>query len=274
MQNLIIANVSIRQFDGLYSLNDLRDAAVESGITKDIRPNEWLSLEQTKGLAEILITEKPGNKPIDSRAGRYGGTYVAKELVYAYAMWISPKFNLKVIRAFDSIATGAASLGITTDELLARLGGVMKSVSTKQHEEFERRMLAQFEERLSAVQEDLDSRVNAVIAMQQIGVRHGVTAGQVWSRHGLPKLKNGPQMLSRLLIKEKCAIEGGGRAEIGGKTAKLFDPDKSDAMMKYKLLANCQRYVQERESQIAINFEHHRKTEAKIKEIVTSMAGL
>lgn len=269
MQNLTISNVSIRQFDGLYSLNDLHQAA---GGEEAQRPNQFIRLDQTKALAAEIETAQMC--AVKTKEGRNGGTYVAKELVYAYAMWISPKFHVKVIRVFDSIATGAASIGLTTDELLTRLGGVMKSVSTKQHEEFERRMLAQFEERLSAVQEDLDSRVNAVIAKQQIGVRHGVTAGQVWDRHGLPKLKNGPQMLSRLLIKEKCAIEGGGRAEIGGKTAKLFDPDKADAMMKYSLLSHCLRYIQERESQTTLNFEHARKTEAKIKEIVAALDGL
>lgn len=103
---LDICNTQIRRdHAGRYCLNDLHKAAIASGVTKDIRPNEWLSLEQTGNLAEVLITEKPGNTPIESKAGRYGGTYVCKELVYAYAMWISAAFHLKVIRAFDALVS-------------------------------------------------------------------------------------------------------------------------------------------------------------------------
>lgn len=120
--NLTICNTTIdKDSEGRFRINDIHEAALASGVTKDIRPNEWMALDQTNGLIEILITENPGSKPTSSKAGRYGGTYVVKELVYAHAMWISAKFHLHVIRAFDALVTGKAQPATDNSRLAAEL---------------------------------------------------------------------------------------------------------------------------------------------------------
>ena len=100
--SLSIAGIGIRQdAQGRYCLNDLHKAA---GGEDRHGPSYWTETQQTKDLvAEIFNSRNSGNYPIESSAGRYGGTFVCKELVYAYAMWISAKFHLQVIRAYDAL---------------------------------------------------------------------------------------------------------------------------------------------------------------------------
>lgn len=93
MNAISVANVAIRQFDNLYSLNDLHKAA---GGENRHKPSLWANNNQTLDL--ISEIEKAGIPAIQKKQGL--GTFVSKELVVHYGMWISPAFSLKVIRAF------------------------------------------------------------------------------------------------------------------------------------------------------------------------------
>ncbi|PHM57023.1 KilA-N domain-containing protein [Xenorhabdus sp. KK7.4] len=102
---IIISDITIHQDShGRYSLNDLHTA---SGGEQKNKPVHWLDTQQTNDLIEEI--SKVGFstfEPVFIKKGRYGGTYVCKELVYSYAMWISAAFALKVIRAYDALVTG------------------------------------------------------------------------------------------------------------------------------------------------------------------------
>ncbi len=91
--------------EGRYCLNDLHRA---SGGNPSHAPGQWLRNKQTQDLvAEMTDVQISTSPPIASIRGGDGaqGTFVAKELVYAYAMWISPAFHLRVIRAYDAMLT-------------------------------------------------------------------------------------------------------------------------------------------------------------------------
>lgn len=97
---LTVAGTAVRQFNGLYSLNDLHKA---SGGEAKHEPNQFSRLDQTQALiAEIKSADM--RNCIETRRGNNGGTYACKELVIAYAAWISAAFHLKVIRVFLSVA--------------------------------------------------------------------------------------------------------------------------------------------------------------------------
>ncbi|WP_118777662.1 KilA-N domain-containing protein [Neisseria lactamica] len=104
-----ISNVAIRQSSSqLFNLNDLYKA---SGSNPTHQPSNWLRNQQTKGL--IAEIEAEGGKACEViNGGKNRGTYACKELVYAYATWISAKFFLLVIRTFDRVANNRLSDGI------------------------------------------------------------------------------------------------------------------------------------------------------------------
>lgn len=95
MTAIVIDTITIRQdSEGRFCLNDLHKAA---GGEPKHRPGEWLKSGPTSQL--ISEIESANVIAVSTVMGRNGGTFVCKELVYAYAMWISPQFHLKVIRA-------------------------------------------------------------------------------------------------------------------------------------------------------------------------------
>lgn len=126
MNSLILGTSEIRQLDGLYSLNDLHKAA--GGATKT-RPTFFMRLEQTQAL--IAEIGKCADSHISHKItrGSQGGTYVCKELVYAYANWISPAFYLKMIRAFDALHAPAA---LPAPEKVSR--SLRQAINRKAHE--------------------------------------------------------------------------------------------------------------------------------------------
>jgi hypothetical protein len=128
---LTIGNTTVRQNQqGLYSLADLHKAA---GGNKKHKPGNWLRSDRSKRLIETLNAESaaqiraallaesqqatsqsapqirgalfPAVEVVESGAYAQRGTWVCLELVYDYAMWVSPEFELRIIRAFHAMMT-------------------------------------------------------------------------------------------------------------------------------------------------------------------------
>ena len=125
MNAITIFSTSIRlDTQGRFCLNDLHRAA---GGSRKHGPALWLTNLQTQALIDEIVQSKTdtGNPVSVVKGGIQQGTYVCRELVYAYAMWISAKFHLAVIRAFDDMGEAWFAIlrhqaGCTMHRALAR----------------------------------------------------------------------------------------------------------------------------------------------------------
>lgn len=105
LASFAVGEITVRQHNGLFSLNDLHQAA---GAESKHQPALFLRLDSTQALIEELKAE---NLPtVETKRGAGGGTYVARELVIAYGAWVNAAFHLKVIRVFLAVAAPQSEL--------------------------------------------------------------------------------------------------------------------------------------------------------------------
>ena len=113
MSNLTILKTSIRSYENLFSLNDLH---IASGGLEKHRPSLFARNEQTKELIKEIENERSTKTIFALKTIRGGsdiskqGTWACEELVLSYAMWISPKFHLIVLRAFLNLHKNQTAL--------------------------------------------------------------------------------------------------------------------------------------------------------------------
>lgn len=95
---------------GRYNLNVLRKAA---GNLRRHEVRNWLNNQSTQDLCDEYSTTGNSVVPLVSvNGGRNRGTYAIKELVFAYASWISSEFHKAVLDSFTAAVSGDGRLAV------------------------------------------------------------------------------------------------------------------------------------------------------------------
>lgn len=107
--------------NGWYNLNTLRKAA---GNQRRHEVNNWIGQANTLDLIEkISITGKPVYESRRGSERNGGGTWACRDLIFAYAEWISAEFHKAVLETFSSAVDGDAIKAVETAQSVARVDG-------------------------------------------------------------------------------------------------------------------------------------------------------
>ena len=180
----VIAGIEIStDSEGRFNLNALHRAHLElsPGLHRNSKqPADWLKLEGTKELiGEISNSEDLRFKPVDSRSGRYGGTFAHELLAISYAGWISPAFQLQVNQVFLDFRTGKLqSVKMPTPKEFAEL--LLESAIKNEELEAANQVLALENTRQAEKIDNLENFFRAGMTITAFGkMLNGVNCSQI-----------------------------------------------------------------------------------------------
>ncbi|MEG1031619.1 MAG: KilA-N domain-containing protein [Acinetobacter sp.] len=148
-QDYISLTDMVRAKDGEFAIADWlrnRNTLEFIGVWEELNnPNfnygEFAIIKNQAGLngykvsAKELI-EKANIVSIQSRAGRYGGTFAHKDIAFEFGMWISPQFKLYLIREFQRLKEQEAqvnSIEWQVNRELAKVNYRIQTDAIKEH---------------------------------------------------------------------------------------------------------------------------------------------
>ena len=105
----------------------------------DFKSIEFDAIKNASGTNRFILTakewiERTGAIGIIAKSGRYGGTYAYKDIAYHFGMWLSPEFNLLVVKEFQRLKEEEQkALGWSAKRELAKINYHIHTDAIKEH---------------------------------------------------------------------------------------------------------------------------------------------
>ncbi|MDR2555350.1 MAG: KilA-N domain-containing protein [Fibromonadaceae bacterium] len=111
----------------------------ESLFNPDFNYTEFGTIRNMAGSNNFVLSvkqwiEKTGAIGITAKAGRYGGTYAHKDIAFHFGMWISPRFQLLLVKEFQRLKEAEQKLlGWSAKRELAKINYHIHTDAVKQN---------------------------------------------------------------------------------------------------------------------------------------------
>lgn len=225
----------------MLSLTDMWRSA---GEDPSKRPYEWSRKEGSPFIEAVSLSlNTPVERIYKAGRGKGGATHAHWQIALAYAKYLSPEFHMwcnQVVRERMEGHVVSSALPADVLDQIERSFGIS-------------RMLAHKVTGIEGTVRDLATIVASIIPLiqpqQPVIIVHGKTAGEIWNSNNLPKLKNAPTWLGNRLSEMGCQIDTCRKGYLGGRSARLFDPDKAEACLRNGLLHKAKVHASDRMGQ-------------------------